>query len=140
MAGSVNRHIKWLHGISDLVLFPEPAMRRLDPFDIHSLIPLGKTIPDSIVWALLDAFHRALEAAGHPLSRDEASLLDGLIRITYLQASFDGHKPSLGELLKICGQAASDETDSLFRKSLLVLGAKISRTYLPPRTKQMATS
>jgi hypothetical protein len=113
-------------------------MFRLDPFDIHTLIPIRRNIPSNVVWAVKDAFHRALADDGRPLSRDEDALLDGLIRVTYLQSMFDGHKPSISELLKICGQAASDQSDSGFGRSLMLLGAKLARAYAyPSRAEQL---
>ena len=107
-------------------------MKRLDPFDIHTLIPVNGMSPSNLIWAVKDSFRETLRLAGSPLSDDEETLLEGLVRIVYLQSSLTRVKPRLSKLLAVCAQAASDEIDSLQRGRLLHLGIRLQRVYTCP--------
>ncbi len=107
-------------------------MKRPDPFDIHSLIPVNGFCPPNVIWAVTDSFKQTLRQAGSPLSTDEESLLDGLVRIVYLQCSLSSVKPCLSKLLAVCAQAACDEIDNKQRGRLVHLGVRLQRVYTCP--------
>jgi type IV secretory pathway VirB4 component len=52
------------------------------------------------------------------LNVEEKSLLDGLIRVAYMDASFRGTVPTMSDLARVTAQAAADEIDPLQRDRL----------------------
>lgn len=52
------------------------------------------------------------------LNVEEKSLLDGLIRVAYMDASFRGTVPTMTDLARVTAQAAADEVDPLQRDRL----------------------
>ncbi len=107
-------------------------MKRPDPFDIHALIPLNSISPSNLIGAVRDSFRETLRSVGSPLSEEEEALLDGLVRIVYLQCSLTKAKPRLSKLLAVCAQAACDEIDSSQRGRLMHLGVRLQRVYACP--------
>lgn len=52
------------------------------------------------------------------LNVEEKSLLDGLIRVAYMDAAFRGTVPTMSDLARVTAQAAADEIDPLQRDRL----------------------
>lgn len=91
----------------------------LNPFDIGPDDgKQGEPSADKIstLLALLDLM---LTPEGREeLNVEEKSLLDGLIRVAYMDAAFRGTVPTMSDLARVTGQAAADEVDPLQRDRL----------------------
>ncbi len=89
----------------------------LGPEDINPDRP-GEPSPDKIT-SLLSLIDLMLSPEGREeLSVEEKSLLDGLIRVTYMDCYFRNTVPTMSDLARVTSQAASDEVDSLQRDRL----------------------
>ncbi|HEY9681807.1 MAG TPA: hypothetical protein V6C86_09515 [Oculatellaceae cyanobacterium] len=107
-------------------------MKRPDPFDIHSLIPVTAPNPSHLIDAVRTSFRETLQRVGTPLSEEEEALLHGLVHVVYAQCTMANVKPRFNRLLAVCAQAAWDEVDHLKRGRLLHLGARLQRVYSCP--------
>lgn len=90
----------------------------LNPFDLGPEDKPGEPSADKVssLLALLDLM---LAPEGkEELSVEEKSLLDGLIKVAYMDASFRGVTPTMTDLAKVTAQAAADEVDPLQRDRL----------------------
>ena len=90
----------------------------LNPFDLGPEDKPGEPSADKVssLLALLDLM---LAPEGREeLSVEEKSLLDGLIKVAYMDASFRGVTPTMTDLAKVTAQAAADEVDPLQRDRL----------------------
>ncbi|MBS1993043.1 MAG: ATP-binding protein [Cyanobacteria bacterium SZAS LIN-3] len=90
----------------------------LNPFDLGPEDKPGEPSADKVssLLALLDLM---LAPEGREeLSVEEKSLLDGLIKVAYMDASFRGVTPTMSDLAKVTAQAAADEVDPLQRDRL----------------------
>ena len=91
----------------------------LNPFDIgpDDGKP-GEPSADKIS-TLLSLLDLMLSPEGREeLNVEEKSLLDGLIRVAYMDAAFRGTVPTMSDLSRVTAQAASDEIDSMQRDRL----------------------
>lgn len=90
----------------------------LNPFDLGPEDAPGEPSADKIsnLLALLDIM---LAPEGREeLNVEEKSLLDGLIRVAYMDATLRGTVPTMSDLARVTTQAASDEIDPLQRDRL----------------------
>lgn len=91
----------------------------LNPFDLGPEDQLkGEPSPDKIssLLALLDLM---LAPEGREeLSVEEKSLLDGLIKLAYLEAQLNGKIPTMSDLARVTGQAAMSESDPMQKDRL----------------------
>lgn len=90
----------------------------LNPFDLGPEDKPGEPSADKIstLLALLDLM---LAPEGREeLNVEEKSLLDGLIRVAYMEASFRGTVPTMTDLARVTAQAATDETDPMQKERL----------------------
>jgi hypothetical protein len=90
----------------------------LNPFDLGPEDKPGEPSADKVssLLALLDLM---LAPEGkEELSVEEKSLLDGLIKVAYMDCSFRGVTPTMSDLAKVTAQAAADEVDPLQRDRL----------------------
>lgn len=91
----------------------------LNPFDLGPEDgKLGEPSPDKIS-TLLSLLDVMLAPEGREeLNVEEKSLLDGLIRVAYMEAGFRNSVPTMSDLARVTAQAAGDETDALQRERL----------------------
>jgi conjugal transfer ATP-binding protein TraC len=90
----------------------------LNPFDLGPEDKLGDPSPDKIS-TLLSLLDIMMAPEGREeLNVEEKSLLDGLIRVAYMEAGFRNTVPTMTDLARVTGQAAADEVDPLQRERL----------------------
>lgn len=90
----------------------------VNPFDLGPEDKPGEPSPDKIT-ALLSLLDLMLSPEGREeLNVEEKSLLDGLIRVAYMDANFRGTVPTMSDLARVTAQAAADEVDPLQRDRL----------------------
>ncbi len=90
----------------------------LNPFDLGPEDKPGEPSADKVstLLALLDLM---LAPEGREeLSVEEKSLLDGLIRLAYMEASFRNQVPTMTDLAQVTAQAAANEVDPTQRDRL----------------------
>lgn len=90
----------------------------LNPFDLGPEDNPGEPSADKVsnLLALLDIM---LAPEGREeLNVEEKSLLDGLIRVAYMDATLRGTVPTMSDLARVTTQAAADEIDPLQRDRL----------------------
>lgn len=90
----------------------------LNPFDLGPEDKPGEPSPDKVssLLALIDIM---LAPEGRDeLNVEEKSLLDGLIRVAYMEAAFNNTVPTMTDLARVTAQAAADEVDPLQRDRL----------------------
>jgi hypothetical protein len=98
----------------------------LNPFDLGPEDQPGEPSADKVssLLALLDLM---LAPEGREeLSVEEKSLLDGLIKVAYMDASFRGVTPTMSDLARVTAQAAADEVDPLQRDRLQMFARGLS--------------
>jgi len=98
----------------------------LNPFDLGPEDKQGEPSADKVssLLALLDLM---LAPEGREeLSVEEKSLLDGLIKVAYMDASFRGVTPTMSDLARVTAQAAADEVDPLQRDRLQMFARGLS--------------
>ncbi|HEY9791800.1 MAG TPA: TraC family protein, partial [Candidatus Obscuribacterales bacterium] len=98
----------------------------LNPFDLGPEDKLGDPSPDklSTLLALLDVM---LAPEGREeLNVEEKSLLDGLIRVAYMEAGFRNTVPTMSDLARVTAQAAQDEIDPNQRERLYTFARGLS--------------
>jgi hypothetical protein len=90
----------------------------LNPFDLGPEDKPGEPSADKVS-TLLSLLDLMLAPEGRDeLNVEEKSLLDGLIRVAYLDAQFRGTVPIMSDLARVTAQAAADEVDPLQRDRL----------------------
>ncbi len=90
----------------------------LNPFDLGPEDKPGEPSPDKVS-GLLSLLDIMLAPEGRDeLNVEEKSLLDGLIRVAYMDAHFRGTVPTMTDLARVTAQAAADEVDPLQRDRL----------------------
>jgi type IV secretory pathway VirB4 component len=90
----------------------------LNPFDLGPEDKPGEPSADKIS-TLLSLLDLMLAPEGREeLNVEEKSLLDGLIRVAYMDAHFRGTVPTMSDLARVTAQAAADEVDPLQRDRL----------------------
>jgi hypothetical protein len=90
----------------------------LNPFDLGPEDKEGEPSADKIS-SLLSLLDLMLAPEGREeLNVEEKSLLDGLIRVAYMDAHFRGVVPTMSDLARVTAQAAADEVDPLQRDRL----------------------
>jgi len=90
----------------------------LNPFDLGPEDKEGEPSADKIS-SLLSLLDLMLAPEGREeLNVEEKSLLDGLIRVAYMDAHFRGVIPTMSDLARVTAQAAADEVDPLQRDRL----------------------
>ncbi len=98
----------------------------LNPFDLGPEDKPGDPSPDKVsgILSLLDIM---LAPEGRDeLNVEEKSLLDGLIRVAYMDANFRGTVPIMSDLARVTAQAAADEIDPLQRDRLQMFARGLS--------------
>ncbi len=90
----------------------------LNPFDLGPEDKEGEPSADKIS-SLLSLLDLMLSPEGREeLNVEEKSLLDGLIRVAYMDSHFRGVIPTMSDLARVTAQAAADEVDPLQRDRL----------------------
>ncbi len=90
----------------------------INPFDLGPEDKPGEPSADKIT-ALLSLLDLMLAPEGREeLNVEEKSLLDGLIRVAYMDANFRNTVPTMSDLARVAAQAAADEIDPLQRDRL----------------------
>lgn len=90
----------------------------LNPFDLGPEDKPGEPSADKIS-TLLSLLDLMLAPEGRDeLNVEEKSLLDGLIRVAYMDAHFRQTVPTMSDLARVTAQAAADEVDPLQRDRL----------------------
>jgi type IV secretory pathway VirB4 component len=90
----------------------------LNPFDLGPEDRPGEPSPDKIS-TLLSLIDIMLAPEGREeLNVEEKSLLDGLIRVAYMEAGFNNRVPTMSDLARVAAQAAADEVDPTQRERL----------------------
>ncbi len=90
----------------------------LNPFDLGPEDKPGEPSADKVS-TLLSLLDLMLAPEGREeLSVEEKSLLDGLIRLAYMEASFRNQVPTMTDLAQVTAQAAANEVDPLQRDRL----------------------
>jgi len=98
----------------------------INPFDLgpednptpENRLQPGEASADKIS-TLLSLLDLMLAPEGREeLNVEEKSLLDGLIRVAYMEAHFRGSVPTMSDLARVTAQAANDETDPQQRERL----------------------
>lgn len=90
----------------------------LNPFDLGPEDKMGEPSADKVS-TLLSLLDLMLAPEGREeLSVEEKSLLDGLIRLAYMEASFRNQVPTMTDLAQVTAQAAANEVDPLQRDRL----------------------
>lgn len=90
----------------------------LNPFDLGPEDKQGEPSADKVssLLALIDIM---LSPEGRDeLNVEEKSLLDGLIRVAYMDCAFRNTVPTMSDLARVTGQAAADEVDPIQRDRL----------------------
>ncbi len=91
----------------------------LNPFDLGPEDTLKGEPSHDKVSSLLSLLDLMLAPEGREeLSVEEKSLLDGLIRVAYMEASMMGKVPVMSDLARITAQAAASENDPVQRERL----------------------
>lgn len=91
----------------------------LNPFDLGPDDKMGEPSADKIS-TLLSLIDIMLAPEGREeLNVEEKSLLDGLIRVAYMEAGFRNSVPTMSDLARVTNQAADHETDPAQRERLL---------------------
>lgn len=90
----------------------------INPFDLGPEDNPGEPSSDKIT-NLLSLLDLMLAPEGREeLDVEEKSLLDGLIRVAYMDAHFRATVPTMSDLARVTAQAAADEVDPLQRDRL----------------------
>ncbi|MBI4533981.1 MAG: ATP-binding protein, partial [Candidatus Melainabacteria bacterium] len=90
----------------------------LNPFDLGPEDKPGEPSADKIS-TLLSLIDIMLAPEGRDeLNVEEKSLLDGLIRVAYMDCAFRNAVPTMSDLARVTAQAAADEVDPLQRDRL----------------------
>jgi len=90
----------------------------LNPFDLGPEDKIGEPSADKVS-TLLSLLDLMLSPEGRDeLNVEEKSLLDGLIRVAYMDAQFRNTVPIMSDLARVTAQAAADEVDPLQRDRL----------------------
>ncbi|HEY9868116.1 MAG TPA: hypothetical protein V6D08_02825 [Candidatus Obscuribacterales bacterium] len=90
----------------------------LNPFDLGPEDKPGEPSADKIS-GLLSLLDLMLAPEGREeLNVEEKSLLDGLIRVAYMDAHFRDTVPTMSDLARVTAQAAADEVDPMQRDRL----------------------
>ncbi len=90
----------------------------LNPFDLGPEDKPGEPSPDKIS-TLLSLLDIMLAPEGREeLNVEEKSLLDGLIRVAYMEAGFRNAIPTMTDLARVTAQAADAEVDPVQRERL----------------------
>jgi conjugal transfer ATP-binding protein TraC len=90
----------------------------LNPFDLGPEDKIGEPSADKVS-TLLSLLDLMLSPEGRDeLNVEEKSLLDGLIRVAYMDAQFRSTVPIMSDLARVTAQAAADEVDPLQRDRL----------------------
>ncbi len=90
----------------------------LNPFDLGPEDKPGEPSPDKIS-SLLSLLDLMLAPEGRDeLNVEEKSLLDGLIRVAYMEAGLRESVPTMSDLSKITAKAAADEVDPVHKDRL----------------------
>ncbi|MBX9877827.1 MAG: ATP-binding protein [Candidatus Obscuribacterales bacterium] len=90
----------------------------LNPFDLGPEDKPGEPSGDKIS-VLLQLLDIMLSPEGREeLNVEEKSLLDGLIRVAYMDAGFRNTVPTMSDLARVTAQAANDEVDPVQRERL----------------------
>ena len=90
----------------------------INPFDLGPEDKAGEPSPDKIS-GLLSLLDLMLAPEGREeLNVEEKSLLDGLIRVAYMDANLRNTVPIMSDLARVTAQAAADEVDSMQRDRL----------------------
>jgi len=98
----------------------------LNPFDLGPEDKPGEPSADKIS-TLLSLLDLMLAPEGREeLNVEEKSLLDGLIRVAYMDAHFRGTVPTMSDLARVTAQAAADEIDPLQRDRLQLFARGLS--------------
>lgn len=98
----------------------------LNPFDLGPEDKPGEPSADKIS-SLLSLLDLMLAPEGREeLNVEEKSLLDGLIRVAYMDAHFRGTLPTMSDLARVTAQAAADEVDPLQRDRLQMFARGLS--------------
>lgn len=93
--------------------------RVINPFDLGVEDKAGDPSPEKIN-ALLSLLDLMLCPDGREeLGQNEKALLDGLIRVAYMDCQLRGTVPTMSDLARVAGQAAADEVDPMQRERLL---------------------
>ncbi|MBX9674676.1 MAG: ATP-binding protein [Candidatus Obscuribacterales bacterium] len=98
----------------------------LNPFDLGPEDKPGEPSADKVssLLALLDLM---LAPEGREeLNVEEKSLLDGLIKVAYMDCNFRGQTPTMSDLARVTAQAAADEIDSVQRDRLQMFARGLS--------------
>jgi hypothetical protein len=98
----------------------------LNPFDLGPEDKAGEPSADKIS-TLLSLLDLMLAPEGRDeLNVEEKSLLDGLIRVAYMDAHFRQTVPTMSDLARVTAQAAADEIDPLQRDRLQTFARGLS--------------
>jgi conjugal transfer ATP-binding protein TraC len=98
----------------------------INPFDLGPEDKPGEPSADKIS-TLLSLLDLMLAPEGREeLNVEEKSLLDGLIRVAYMDAHFRGTVPTMTDLARVTAQAAADEIDPLQRDRLQLFARGLS--------------
>ncbi len=90
----------------------------INPFDLGPEDKPGEPSPDKIS-GLLSLLDLMLAPEGREeLNVEEKSLLDGLIRVAYMDANLRGTIPIMSDLARVTAQAAADEVEPMQRDRL----------------------
>jgi type IV secretory pathway VirB4 component len=98
----------------------------LNPFDLGPEDKPGEPSADKVssLLALLDLM---LAPEGkEELNVEEKSLLDGLIKVAYMDCHFRGETPTMTDLARVTAQAAADEIDPVQRDRLQMFARGLS--------------
>jgi hypothetical protein len=91
----------------------------LNPFDLGPDDQLKGEPSHDKISSLLSLLDLMLAPEGHEeLNVQEKSLLDGLIRLCYMEAQLSGKVPTMSDLARVTAQAASSEVDNVQRDRL----------------------
>ncbi len=98
----------------------------LNPFDLGPEDKPGDPSADKIS-TLLSLIDIMLAPEGREeLNVEEKSLLDGLIRVAYMEAGFNNSVPTMSDLARVTNQAAQDEVDPGQRERLQIFARGLS--------------
>ena len=90
----------------------------MNPFDLGPEDKPGEPSPDKVS-SLLSLLDIMLAPEGRDeLNVEEKSLLDGLIRVAYMDAAFRGTMPIMSDLARVTAQSAADEIDPTQKERL----------------------
>ena len=98
----------------------------LNPFDLGPEDKPGEPSADKVS-TLLSLLDLMLAPEGREeMNVEEKSLLDGLIRVAYMDAQFRESVPTMSDLARVTAQAAADEVDPLQRDRLQMFARGLS--------------